>query len=263
MKGPMVVNATMQRLCTWAAPACTAIFFLGFAISGYLVPPHPSASAEQTARFYLENTNAIRAGLVLMCFAGPLWIIWSAVMSVQMMRIEGRFAPLALAQLGMGACACIEFIMPVYFWLTASYRNRSPEIQQTLNDMGWLPFDGFVWTIIFQNLLIGIAVLMDKRATPIFPRWYGYLSVWVALLYIPSGFNVFFKSGPIAWNGIISWWVLLAAIFGWLMVTTYLLLAAIKRQETEAIAASGTASDDVHDRLAAIESRLDEITLRS
>jgi hypothetical protein len=183
-------------------------------------------------------------------------------MSVQMMRIEGRFAPLALAQLALGACACIEFIMPVYFWLTASYRNRSPEIQLMLSDMGWLPFDGFVWTIIFQNILIGIAVLIDQRATPIFPRWYGYLSVWVALLYVPSGTNVFFKSGPIAWNGAISWWLLLAAIFGWLMATTYLLLVAIKRQETEAISAAGsaTASDDVHERLAAIEARLGEFS---
>lgn len=254
-----MVNATIQRMCTWAAPACTVIFFFGFIVSGFIVPPRPTASAEQIASFYLENATAIRAGLVIMCFAGPLWIIWSAVMSVQMMRIEGRFAPMALAQLGLGACACIEFIMPVYFWLTASYRNRSPELQLMLSDMGWLPFDGFVWTIIFQNVLIGIAVFMDKRATPIFPRWYGYLSMWAAVLYIPSGTNVFFKSGPIAWNGAISWWVLLTAIFGWLMATTYLLLVAIKRQEAEASALASVetlATDDVHDRLASVEEQL-------
>jgi hypothetical protein len=258
----MNVNATMQRLCTWTAPACTVIFFLGFAISGYLVPSPPSATAEETARFYLENTSAIRLGLVIMCFAGPLWIIWSAAMSVQMMRIEGRWAPLALSNLGLGACACIEFIMPVYFWLTASYRNRSPEIQQTLHDMGWLPFDGFVWTIIFQNILIGIAVVMDKRSRPLFPRWYGYVSFWVALLYVPAGFNVFFKTGPIAWNGPISWWLLLAAIFGWLMLTTYLLLVAIKRQELEAAARNATDVDDeadLRDRIASVEVRLDEL----
>jgi hypothetical protein len=229
----ITVNAKIQRLCTWAAPACTFVFFLGFAIAHYLVPPRPSASAQQTAAFYANNTNSIRAGLVLMCFAGGLWIIWTAAMSAQMQRIEGRNAPLALAQLGLGACACIEFIMPVYFWLTASYRPHSPEIAQTLNDMGWLPFDGFVWTIIWQNLVIGIAVFLDKRQTPIFPRWYGYLSVWCSVLYLPAGFNVFFKDGPLAWNGAVSWWVLLTAIFGWLMVTTWLLLVAIKREESE------------------------------
>ena len=258
----MNVNATMQRLCTWAAPTCMAIFFLGFLISGYVVPSPPSATAEETARFYLDNTTAIRIGLIITCFAGPLWIIWSAAMSVQMMRIEGRWAPLALANLGLGACACIEFILPVYFWLTAAYRNRSPEIQQTLHDMGWLPFDGFIWTIIFQNILIGIAVVMDKRSIPLFPRWYGYVSFWVALLYIPAGFNVFFKTGPVAWNGPLSWWLLVTAIFCWVLLTTYLLLAAIKRQESEA-AASTTVDpedqDDLRARLLSMETRLDEL----
>jgi hypothetical protein len=224
---------TIQRVCTWAAPACTFVFFLGFAIADYLVPPDPRSSPEQTAAFYANHPDSIRAGLVFMCFAGGLWIIWSAQMTNQMLRIEGVSAPLAWTQLAMGACACIEFIMPAYFWLTASYRDRSPEMQQTLNDMGWLPFDGFVWTIIWQNLVIGIAALMDKRESPIFPRWYGYLSIWCSLLYLPAGFNVFFKDGPLAWNGAISWWVLLAAIFGWLMATTWLLLKAITRQQQE------------------------------
>jgi hypothetical protein len=45
-----------------------------------------------------------------------VWIIWSAQMTNQMLRIKGRSAPLA-----MGACACIEFIMPAYrTWGTAA-----------------------------------------------------------------------------------------------------------------------------------------------
>ena len=41
---------TIQRVCTWAAPACTFVFFLGFAIAGYLVPPDPHSSSEETRR---------------------------------------------------------------------------------------------------------------------------------------------------------------------------------------------------------------------
>ena len=249
---------TIQRVCTWAAPACTFVFFLGFAIAGYLVPPDPRSSQQQTAAFYANHPDSIRAGLVFMCFAGGLWIIWSAQMTNQMLRIEGVSAPLAWTQLAMGACACIEFIMPAYFWLTASYRDRSPEMQQTLNDMGWLPFDGFVWTIIWQNLVIGIAVLMDKRERPIFPRWYAYLSIWCSLLYLPAGFNVFFKDGPLAWNGAISWWVLLAAIFGWLMATTWLLLQSITRQQREARdgTLAGDPMSDMARRIAELERKV-------
>jgi len=229
----MNVNSAVQRVCIWAAPACTAVFFAGFALAGYLVPPSPTRGAQETAAWYMENLTSIKLGLVFMCFAGGLWIIWSAAMTAQMLRIEGRYAPLAYTQLAMGACACIEFIMPAYFWLTAAYRVRDPEITLTLSDMGWLPFDGFVWTIIWQNAVIGVAVFLDRRDRPIFPRWYGYLSIWCSFAYLPAGFNVFFKDGPIAWNGAISWWVLLTAIFGWLMTTTYLLLKAVRHQEAE------------------------------
>ena len=131
-------------------------------------------------------------------------------------------------------------------------------MQQTLNDMGWLPFDGFVWTIIWQNLVIGMAALMDKRARPIFPRWYGYLSIWCSFLYLPAGFNVFFKDGPLAWNGAISWWVLLAAIFGWLMTTTWLLLKAITRQEQETRdgTLAGDPMSDMARRIAELERKV-------
>lgn len=261
----MNVNANIQRWCIWAAPACTFVFFVGFAISGFLVPPEPTRSAAATAAWYLEHKDSIRVGLVFMCFAGGLWIIWSAAMTSQMLRIEGRYAPLAYTQLAMGACACIEFIMPAYFWLTASYRPHSPEVAQTLNDMGWLPFDGFVWTIIWQNLVIGVVALMDTREKPVFPRWYGYVSIWCSFMYLPAGCNVFFKEGPIAWNGAISWWLLLTAIFGWLMTTTYLLLKAVRHQEaeqTELDALSpGTAHLTLEQRLAALESRLVEPTM--
>jgi hypothetical protein len=240
-------NTAMQRLCAWAAPGCTLFFFGGFMISGYLFPPDPMRSAEATAAFYAENAASIKTGLVLMCLAGGLWIIYSAAVSVQMMRIEGRYPVLALAQLGLATCACIEFIQPVYVWLTAAYRPRSPEIQLMLNDMGWLPFDGWVWTIIWQNAAIGLAVILDKRPEPVFPRWYGYLCFWAALLYLPAGTNVFFKDGPIAWNGIISWWLLIIDIFAWVMITFFLLLRAIRRQEAEGPAAGG----DVEQRLAA------------
>jgi hypothetical protein len=244
------VNASMQRLCAWAAPACTLFFFGGFLISGYLFPPDPMRSPEATAAFYAENTASIKTGLVLMCFAGGLWIIWSAAMSVQMMRIEGRYPVLAVAQIGLATCACIEFIQPVYMWLTAAYRPRSPEMQQMLNDMGWLPFDGWVWTIIWQNAVIGLAVILDRRSRPVFPRWYGYLCFWAALFYLPAGTNVFFMDGPIAWNGLISWWLLIIDIFAWVMLTFVLLLKAVRRQEAED---DGTATGDVVARLVALE----------
>jgi hypothetical protein len=257
-------NTTVQRACVWAAPACLVLFATGLITSRYLVPPDPTASAEYTANFFAEHTNAFRFGILLVCFAGGLWIIWSAAMTVQMLRIKGT-APLAYAQLAMAACGTIEFVLPAYFWLAAAYRPHAPELQQTLIDLGWLPFDGMIQTVIWQNVTIGVAVLIDKRTKPIFPRWYGYLSLWCASLYLPAAFNVFFKDGPLAWNGLLAWWLLVGSVFPWLMLTVVLLFAAIRHQETEEAAAPTQPpfADDIAGRLAAVEERLEGIAQRT
>ena len=98
---------------------------------------------------------------------------------------------------------------------------------QTLNDAAWLMFVGIVCTAVVQFLVIGLAILQDKRATPIFPRWSGYYCLWTALLVTPGSFVPFFKSGPLAWNGLLSWWIPVAVLALWFFVMTPVLLRAI------------------------------------
>lgn len=42
------------------------------------------------------------------------------------------------------------------------------------------------------------------------------------------------KTGPFAWNGIISWWTLLAVFCIWMVAFTTALIRAIRRQAHEA-----------------------------
>jgi hypothetical protein len=149
--------------------------------------------------------------------------------------MEGRFAPLTYAQLGLGACLPFEFMVPIYFWETAAFRpERSPEIIQTLNDLAWLPFTGVIFTIVVQAVVIGAAVLLDQhRERPVFPRWFGHFSIWSALLFAPAGLDVCFTSGPLAWDGLAAWWLLVVSFFLWSAVLSVLLFAAIRSQEAE------------------------------
>lgn len=231
----MSMNIRAQRLCAWCGPLLAVVFFVGFwLVAGFIPPPSPAEPAEVVAARFRENANSIRLGLLLCLYAGTLCVPWVAAVAVQMKRIEGRFSPLTYAALGLGICLPFEFIVPIYFWQTAAFRpERSPEIVQTLNDLGWLPFTGLVYTIVVQAILIGIAVLMDQREKPVIPRWFGYFSMWAALLFCPAGLDVFFKDGPLAWNGAIAWWVLLVTFFLWLVVLTVVLFAAIRNQEAE------------------------------
>jgi hypothetical protein len=212
-----------------------ALFFLGFGvIARFIPPPSPSSSAANVAALYRDHATAIRAGMIISMYALVFYVPWSATISVQLKRIEGRHSPLTYAQLALGAGLPVAFFPALYFFANAAFRSdRSPEIIQTLNDQGWLPFTGIIYAIFVQNLVIGIAVLSDTRAVPVYPRWFGYFSIWCAFLYCPASLDVFFTSGPLAWNGLFTWWLSLVAFFVWLVVTTVLTLRTITTQQAE------------------------------
>lgn len=229
------MSSTTQRVCIWSGVGFMALFFLGFGvIAGYIPPPNPANSAAEVAERYREDANAIRAGMLISMYALVLYVPWVAVLAVQMRRIEGRHTPLSYAQLGLGATLPVAFFPALYYFQVAAFRpERSDESIQQLNDMGWLPFTGIVYAITIQNVLIGAAVLMDKRSDPVFPRWYAYFSFWTGLLYCPASLDVFFQDGLFAWNGLLSWWLSLVSFFAWLVVTSVLLFRAVSHQQRE------------------------------
>jgi hypothetical protein len=75
--------------------------------------------------------------------------------------------------------------------------------------------------------VIGVPILQDRRTVPVFPRWSGYYCLWTALLVTPGSLVPFFKAGPFAWDGIMSWWVPVAVLALWFFVMTPVLLRAV------------------------------------
>jgi hypothetical protein len=60
------------------------------------------------------------------------------------------------------------------------------------------------------------------------------------LMWIPAGVIPFFKTGPLAWNGVFAWWIPLCVYFSWFVVTAILLLRAIGDDEREEAQTSPT-----------------------
>lgn len=203
------MNHRMQLLCTWGAPVTVVFDLLGWLIAG-IIPRPPSASdtPEQIVAWYAGNPTAVRAGLLIallgVCGVGPLM----AVISTQMMRIEGRRPVLSLLQLAAGVVTWVMLFIPMLIMNVAAFRlDRSPEITVTLTDLAWILFVTPIGPFIAQNLAIALAVLNDKTTPPVFPRWVGYANLWVALLFCPASAAYFFKSGPLAWQGIFAFWL--------------------------------------------------------
>jgi hypothetical protein len=65
------------------------------------------------------------------------------------------------------------------------------------------------------------------------PRWVGYANLWAALGIAPASFVVFFHTGPLAWNGVLAWWLVLVDFFAWMCVMAYALSHAIAQQARE------------------------------
>jgi hypothetical protein len=226
-----------QRLCVWGGITFAPLFFVGFwLVAGFIPPPAPGMSADAVARMFAEGRGRIRTGIWIACGAAPFLAFFVAALTHQIRRIAGSDSPLATAQLIAGSCLILEFLFPQLVWQTAAYRSeRSPEMIQMLNDLAWLPYVGIVGTAMVQMAIIAIVVFQDRRPEPLLPRWCAYLNIWTALGVAPGSFVVFVHNGPLAWNGVLAWWVLCVSFFAWMVAMTWLMLCASRVAErTEA-----------------------------
>ena len=229
------MNLRANRACVWCGVAFVAVFTVGFwGIAGFVPPPDPSAGTQEIAAMFRDDATSIRVGMLLTALAAILIIPWAAAVSTQLRRIEGPNEVWASIQFGTAAIGALLFELLVFLWLVATFRgDRNPEIVQTLNDMGWITIVGLIWTAALEAIVIGLAILGDKREKPILPRWAGYVNLWCATLFLPGQVNVFFKDGPFAWNGLISWYLPLTVFCVWFVVNLYVVLRAIGEQEEE------------------------------
>ena len=197
-------------------------------------------SADAVAQMFAEGRGRIRIGIWIACAAAPFLAFFVAALTHQIRRIAGGNSPLATAQLIAGSCLILEFLFPQLVWQTAAYRSgRSPETIQMLNDLAWLPYVGIVGTAMVQMAIIAIVVFGDHRPQPLLPRWCAYLNIWTALGVAPGSFVVFVHNGPLAWNGILAWWMLCVSFFIWMVAMTWLMLRASRiaeRAEAESAA---------------------------
>jgi hypothetical protein len=211
------------------------MWLLGFGVvAGFLPPPAPSLSADELARYFTDNRTSIQVGVIMAMvgtgFLGP----WLGALTVQLKRIEGAHSPFTWTNLGMSSILMVAAFSPLFYIQVVEFRpDHTPAEIRLLSDMTWLPFVGFTGPALVQWTCIGLAILHDKREHPILPRWAAYLNFWLMLLTIPAFALYFFKTGPLAWNGIFCFWIPLAAFCGWMIAMTYFMVTANNRQYSD------------------------------
>ena len=234
------MNRVINKCCAWSGVAMLVIMGVGFMLlAGFVPPPSPQLTADEIARRIIGSRDAIRWGMILMMVAASILELYYVAITLQMRRIEGKYPTLALVQFGLNTLAVIEFLYIIFFWQTATFRaQRSSELIQLLNDMAWVPFVGLTSTLVMGSVAFGLAILLDRRREPVFPRWLGYYNLWCALMFTPGSLDVFFKSGPLAWNGLISFYIVIGVFASSLFINGYFVSKAVDSTIAEDAAAA-------------------------
>ncbi|QLI70017.1 uncharacterized protein G6M90_00g066490 [Metarhizium brunneum] len=132
----------------------------------------------------------------------------TAAISDQIRQITGIYDAVRNIQLAAGAAGAFAIVMPGVTLAVASYRlDRPIETTQLLNDLFWMLLL-IPWPIFMaQSFSLAYAILVDSRAKPPFPKPIALVNILVPITYIPSIAVHCVKTGPVAWNGVVSFWI--------------------------------------------------------
>lgn len=225
------MNSTIQRVCAWCGPAYILFYMIGLVTAGMVPPPSPSLGAQEIAEFYRSDTDLVRLGVVIAFVASILYLPFSVAITAQMLRMDARHPMLALLQLGGAVASTLILLVPPLLWITAAFHpERSPDVTQAINDLAWIMVIITLNTFMVQYVAIALAVFQQRGRRPVFPRWIGFINLWVCFMFIPGPVLAFVHDGPFAYNGLLCFWAPLASFVIWFLAMFAGLLRAIGQE---------------------------------
>jgi hypothetical protein len=207
-------------------------FILFWVILGHNLPnPSPALSATDLSARYIQHLSSIRLGFIVSLIAVVFYMPWTCLLSKQMAIIEGPSRTLTYLQLIGGALTVMVVSFSAMFWAVAAFRpERDPQLILLLTDLGWLCIDLQYACTTLQMIAAALVGLSDKRETPLFPRWVCWLTIWSGCSFLPASLTGVFKTGPFAWDGILSYYIPYACWLGWYFVATVYMIKEVNRR---------------------------------
>ncbi|BBY05704.1 hypothetical protein [Mycobacterium noviomagense] len=226
-----------ELILFWTLPAVAIIWISAFFLfPGFVHPMSPTMPAEQVAAFYRDPANLSRIRYCMILFnwfcVGLIPIVMLLVMQIR--RMAHRTPILAYCMLACAAGGPAIFLIANLFWLLAAFRpERPPELTQLFNDLAWVTFTIQVPYLIMQNVLLALAIYWDRQERPVFKPWVAHFNLLVAVALAPAAFTGLALAGPMAWNGLLPFWVKNIAIAIWIVVMGVVIGQTVHRQRAE------------------------------
>jgi hypothetical protein len=230
-------KADGELILFWTLPALGLLWISAFLLfPGFVHPMSPTMSAEEVAAFYRdpENLARIRYSMILFNWFGVGLIPIVMLLVMQIRRMAHRTPILSYSLLACAGGPPSLFLIANMFWLLAAFRpERAPELTQLFNDLAWVTFTILVPYLIAQCLLLALAIYWDHQAQPVFKPWVAHFNLLIAAALTPAAFTALTFTGPVAWDGLLSFWVKNIAITVWIIVMGIVLGQTIRRQRAE------------------------------
>ncbi|OBB70629.1 hypothetical protein [Mycobacterium sp. 852014-52144_SCH5372336] len=229
---PKAGNIRAQWVSLWTGPAVGAVLLLALlAFPGFWPPLSPLLSADQVAAFYADNTAWIRFSQVRFNLCGIMILPFFMVIVVQMKRMKTQSHVFAYCYLTAVVSGATIFALSNIFFLVAAFRpDRNPDVVLVLNDLAWIVFIAPVGMVVTQFALLAVAVYFDDGPDPVFPRWVGHYSLATGVAMVPAAGAAVFHTGPLAWDGLLSFWIRNGAFALFVIVMFFVLRRAVLRQ---------------------------------
>lgn len=223
-----------ELILWWSLPAVALIWISAFLLfPGFTPPMSPTMSAEQVAAFYRDpaHLSRIRGSMILFNWFCVGLIPVLILIMMQIRRMAHRTPIFAYCMLGCAAGGPTIFLVANIFWLLAAFRpERNPELTQMYNDLAWITFTTGVPFLIAQSVILALAIYFDDPQQPVLPRWVAHFNLIIAAALVPAAFVALTLSGPVAWDGVLSFWLKNIAIGVWIVVMGAVLGQAIHRE---------------------------------
>ncbi|MDP9142496.1 MAG: hypothetical protein M3O62_17130 [Pseudomonadota bacterium] len=227
-------KADGEIILFWALPALALSWILVFLFfPGFSPPMSPTMSAEEVAAFYRdpEKQSLIRYSMILFNWFGIGIVAFLTLIMMQIRRMAHRTPILAYCYLGCSTGGPVLFFIADLFWLLAAFRpERDPQLTLLFNDLAWISFTGQVGFMVGQCVFLALAIFLDRQQRPVFAPWVAHFNLATAVAIAPAAFVATALEGPLAWDGLLSFWVRNGAIGLWLVVMTIVMGQTLYRE---------------------------------
>lgn len=196
----------------------------------WIMPPRrPDITPDQVAAFFENNSLGIKIGFgSLMVIAGFVGMSNGLIAyQIRRMTVSPALSYAFIGSLAVGATP--GFLLGAFAFLAAVFRpGRDPETLMLLYDLAYLSYIGSLGCFAAAWFVLAVAIFFDKNE--IYPKWFAWATVWqivTEFVVLPA---FIFHSGPLAWNGALSFYVNTVVYVFWQVCQFVVLFYAVRRQ---------------------------------